>query len=74
MSLEALEERMDALEVEVKQLKQQSNPDTAGPDTADKAPWWERIRGQFKDDPVYEEAMRLGREYRESLRPKDDED
>jgi hypothetical protein len=27
-----------------------------------------------KDDPVYEEAMRLGREYRQSLRPKDEED
>ena len=68
MSLEALEERIDALETEIKKLKQQSNPDTA-----DKAPWWERIRGQFKDDPVYEEAMRLGREYRERLRPKDDQ-
>ena len=69
MSLEALEERMTALEMEVKQLKQQFNPDAA-----DKTPWWEKIRGQFKDDPVYEEAMRLGREYRESLRPKDDEE
>ena len=39
----------------------------------DSRPWWERIRGTFKDDPAYEEAMRLGREYRESLRPKEDQ-
>lgn len=31
-------------------------------------PWWERIAGTFADSPAYEEAMRLGREYRESLR------
>lgn len=29
-------------------------------------PWWEEIRGTFRDDPVYDEAMRLGREWRES--------
>ena len=26
--------------------------------------------GTFKDDPTFAEAVRLGREYRESLRPK----
>ena len=31
-------------------------------------PWWERIAGTFEDDPVYEKAMKLGREYRRSLR------
>jgi hypothetical protein len=36
----------------------------------DKKPWWERIAGSFRNDPIYEEAMRLGREYRESQRPK----
>lgn len=33
-------------------------------------PWWQQIVGAFADDPAFEEAMRLGREYRESLRPK----
>ena len=28
--------------------------------------WWERRIGAFKDNPDYEEAMRLGREYREA--------
>ncbi|ACK65659.1 conserved hypothetical protein [Rippkaea orientalis PCC 8801] len=32
-------------------------------------PWWEQIVGTFADDSVYDEAMKLGREYRESLRP-----
>lgn len=32
----------------------------------DGQPWWQRIRGTFKDDPAYDEAMRLGREWRES--------
>lgn len=64
MSIEALEERMTALETEVRQLKQQSS--SANPDVTNKLPWWEQIRGQFKDDPVYDEAMRIGREWRES--------
>ena len=33
-------------------------------------PWWERITGTFADDPVHKEAMKLGRTYRESLRPR----
>ncbi|MBE9053493.1 hypothetical protein IQ243_24405 [Nostocales cyanobacterium LEGE 11386] len=31
-------------------------------------PWWEQISGTFADNSVYDEAMRLGREYRNSLR------
>jgi hypothetical protein len=30
----------------------------------------DEIYGAFARDPHFEEAMRLGREYRESLRPK----
>jgi hypothetical protein len=32
--------------------------------------WLDDIYGAFANDPDFEEAMRLGREYRESLRPK----
>jgi hypothetical protein len=32
-------------------------------------PWWERIAGSFEKDPVYAKAMKLGRDYRKSLRP-----
>jgi hypothetical protein len=65
----SLEERVSALEAEVARLKLEREI----PAQAQK-PWWEEIRGTFKNDPIYTEAMRLGREYRESLRPKDDED
>ena len=65
MPVPTLEERLAAVEAEVARLKQEP---TVPPNNQ---PWWEQIRGIFKDDPIYEEAMRLGREYRESLRPKD---
>ncbi len=70
MSAPSLEERVAALEIKLEHLEQQRNNHSS----QDDRPWWERIRGTFKDDPSYDEAMRLGREYRESLRPKDDED
>lgn len=34
---------------------------------------WEAIVGTFANDPYYEEAMRLGREWRESQRADSDE-
>jgi hypothetical protein len=33
-------------------------------------PWWQEIRGTFANDPIYDVAMRLGRKWRESQRPK----
>ena len=59
-----LKDRVAALEAEVARLKEivgNSEP---------KEPWWKRIAGTFAGDPAFLEAMRLGREYRESLRPK----
>jgi hypothetical protein len=61
-----LEQRVVLLEEEMARLKRalaEVREATAGP-------WWERIAGTFADDPIYAEAMRLGREHRESLRPK----
>jgi hypothetical protein len=57
-----LEERLTLLEAEVDQLKRKidSNP-------AD-LPWWEKIAGTFAENSAYDEAMKLGREYRESDR------
>jgi hypothetical protein len=66
MAQTTLEERVAVLEAEVARLREGLDHTAATP-----TPWWEQIRGTFKDDPVYEEAMRLGREYRESLRPAD---
>ena len=33
-------------------------------------PWWEQIVGTFENDRIYDEAMKRGRHYRQSLRPK----
>jgi hypothetical protein len=32
-------------------------------------PWWVTQAGIFENDPVFDEIVQLGREYRQSLRP-----
>lgn len=59
---EQLEERVAYLEAEVAQLKDKVENDLSH------KPWWEQIVGAFADNSTYDEAMRLGREYRDSLR------
>jgi hypothetical protein len=61
MATGPLEDRVAALETEMARLKAKIEDD---------APWWKKIWGTFADDPMYLEAMRLGRQYRQSLRPK----
>ena len=65
MAKRSLEERVAALEAEVACLKAQLEGDDM-----DRQPWWKKIAGTFADDPMYAEAMRYGREWRESSRPK----
>ena len=65
-----IEERLTALEAEVQRLKQERAVTSPEAD----APWWKRIVGVYKDDAEFLEAMRLGREYRESLCPQDDQE
>jgi hypothetical protein len=65
MAALSLKQRVEALEAEVARLKAKVEGKTG-----DSEPWWERIAGTFANDPIYEEAMRLGREWRESFRPK----
>jgi hypothetical protein len=60
---EQLEERVAILEAEVARLK--SKLEVVSSPTI---PWWEKIAGTFTDNSAYDEAMQLGREYRESLR------
>ena len=64
MASARLEQRVAALETEVAQLKRKLQEQETI------SPWWEQIAGTFQNDPIYERAMRLGRQYRQSLRPK----
>ena len=70
MATGTLEERMAAVEQELAQLKKQLQAETPPASL----PWWEKIAGTFANSEHYDEAMRLGRQYRESLRPNDDEE
>jgi hypothetical protein len=60
---EQLEERLAYLEAEVAKLKSRAENNSPS------IPCWEKIAGTFADNPNYDEAIQLGREYRESLRP-----
>ena len=62
MSAQPIEERLQHLEAEVARLKSLVDE----PQKKD----WRSIVGTFEDDPIFAEAMELGRKYRESLRPK----
>ena len=70
MATETLEERVAAMEQELARLKQQLQVQRPPAPL----PWWEKMAGTFANSEHYDEAMRLGREYRESLRPKNDEE
>ena len=48
-----LEERLAKVERELKELK-------AALKSENDAPWWQQITGDFKDDPVFDEIVRLG--------------
>lgn len=62
-----VEERLTELEEKVAQLLSKET------ETKKPAPWWEKHFGAFKDSPYYEEATRLGAEYRRSQPTADDE-
>jgi hypothetical protein len=57
-----LEERVAHLEAEVARLKNKVENDSFS------CPWWEKIAGTFSDNPAYDEAMQLGREFRRGLK------
>ena len=59
---EQLEKRVALLEAEVARLKRKVDSSDSS-----STPWWEKIAGTFADNSAYDEAMQLGREYRESL-------
>ena len=62
MTVPELAKRLEALEAAVAQLREQVKR------AARPRRWWHEDAGRFADDPVFDEIVRLGREYRESLR------
>ena len=70
MATVTLEERITAMEHEIAELKQQLKAEKQPAHL----PWFEQIFETFANSEAHEEATRLGREYRESLRPKDYQD
>ena len=70
MALENLEERLSALETEMAQLKQRLDQEMTPKTTH----WVEQIYGIFADDPLFEEAVRYGREWRDAQGIPNEED
>ena len=61
MPKKTLERRVAELEAKVAELTPSPKSDTSFVDS---------VWGVFRGDPAFLEAMKLGRQYRESLRPK----
>ena len=64
MTFETLEHRLSAVEAELAQLKQRLEKEKVPAANS----WLDQVFGVFKDCPEFEEAVRLGREWRESQR------
>ena len=65
-----LEERVRALERQIAELRaliEKHLPNMEHPNPF--GPWWREGAGRFAGDPVFEEIVRLGREYRKSTHP-----
>lgn len=60
MSDTRTEQRLSELEKELATLRKQVESLTS------QAPWWERIAGTFAGDRAYKQAMKLGKQYRDS--------
>jgi len=60
MPAASIEERLSAVETELDEIKKHLRP---GGDP-NETPWWERHFGAFKDSAYYDDAMRLGEDYR----------
>jgi hypothetical protein len=60
----SLRDRVAALEQEMARLKRQGLGARTGRE------WVDDLYGKFAGDPIFKRAMKLGRDYRKSLRPK----
>jgi hypothetical protein len=58
-----LTERVTALERSLRKVQVQLREVYQVP----QQPWWERLAGRFKDEPLFDEIVEAGRLYRQSL-------
>ncbi|MGH9949941.1 MAG: hypothetical protein ACRD6X_22460 [Pyrinomonadaceae bacterium] len=72
MSTTEIETKIKALDAEIGLLKTKVNK--LEKKNTSVQPWWDKISGTFADDKAYDEAMRLGREYRLAQREDYDKD
>jgi hypothetical protein len=56
-----LESRVSTLETEIVQMRQMLSAFAHK-----KTPWWLKVSGSFENDPSFDEATRLGQEWRKS--------
>ncbi len=70
MSMLTIEERLSVIEEELGQIKQRLRTDK--PQIPSHP--WDKVFGSFADSEGFEEAIQLGKEYREALRPEDSEE
>lgn len=70
MSTKQIESRLAALEKAVAELqKRLPANDRLTDDPKTQRHWWIEDAGRFKDDPDFEEVIRLGKKYRDSQNP-----
>jgi hypothetical protein len=58
-----LEDRIASLETDLTEVKQLLGQQLSSPKPE---PWWVKIAGSFENDPTFDEAVRLGQEWRRS--------
>ena len=73
MATETVEERLTTLETRLDTLQRLFEAQRTQPSKKEKR-GWQAIVGTFPNDPLYEEAMRLGRTWRESQFDEADEE
>lgn len=60
-----LAKRVENLEAEIAALKQQLQQIATGTPAQADPNWWKSAFGVFKDDPGFDEVVRLGRKWRQ---------
>jgi hypothetical protein len=61
-----LEQRVTVLERELRKMRSELKAVRK----ASQQPWWKRLAGRFKNDPVFDEIIEAGKAYRRSLNPR----